>query len=167
MRASEASLVRSLCDLAGSMARQMNRPTVGLSLYAALCGGGVLAFTVWVAGLLQPTAAQNPGLAAYKPPPGTVIEYVAATPQPQAPHDALILVEPGGGPLGQDSATQTVGISVLQHPIDVKNVPAAATDDGEPAKTARAKRQRSVRQKEPRSKNNQFAFQSLFGIFRR
>ena len=63
------------------MAKFSQRPNDGvasalgihLSLYCAVAGCLVLGLYA----LMQPSRSPNPGLAAYKPPPGTVVNYVA------------------------------------------------------------------------------------------
>src|SRR5438105_10434943 len=81
---------------ADSMSHQISHPNLGLAIYSALCCCiAVAAFAAWIYGLLQPTRAQNPGLAAYKPPPATIVGYGPAVPLPAPPREALMVVEPG------------------------------------------------------------------------
>jgi len=153
------------------MSQQINRPNLGLGIYGALCCGGIAVYAFWMYGVLQPTSAQNPGLAAYKPPPATIVGYRPPAMVPAAPREALTVIEPGPEPSGKQTAPEAAGSTVLQHPSDVNHVPvvnngpAQATKLKEVAKTDSPKRQRSARRNEPKPKN-EFAFQPFFGVFR-
>ena len=46
-----------------------------LAIHLSIYGFVFVLFSLWLYGLLQPQQVPNPGLAAYQPPPGTVISY--------------------------------------------------------------------------------------------
>jgi hypothetical protein len=48
---------------------------VALAIHLSLYSLVLALFALWVYSLLQPKFVPNPGVAAYKPPPGTVISY--------------------------------------------------------------------------------------------
>ena len=63
----------------------------------AICFGVYGGFAVGFHWLMQPTRAQNPGLAAYSPPPKTVVDYTGSSfvpPAPSAPIAPVALAEP-------------------------------------------------------------------------
>ena len=144
------------------MTRQIDRPNVGLSIYGAVCGVAATAFAAWMYALLAPTKAENPGLAAYKPPPAAIVEYGPATLPPAPLREVLTVVDPNPPLPSRETAAEPAAPPVLQHPSDVNNAPAVATR----TKTAVPKRQVTVRRNEPRQRTNEFAFQSFFGGFR-
>jgi hypothetical protein len=154
------------------MSHQISHPNLGLAIYGALCCVGVAAFAAWMHGVLQPTSAQNPGLAAYKPPPATIVGYRPAVILPAPWREALTVVEIGPEPAGKQAAAEAAGPTVLQHPSDVNhvpvvdNIPVQATTLKEAAKMGSPKRQRSARRNETKPRTNEFAFQPLFGGFR-
>jgi hypothetical protein len=156
MIGSEA-LLRPLGKLT-RMAGHMDRPNIGLALYGGLLGFGAAAFAIWMCGLLEPTKAQNPGLAAYKAPPATVIDYAPAN---RSPREAVRAVEPAPEP-----AAETIGSGAPQHQAEVSDLPPQPTKTKEAARPAAPKRQTVVRRSEPRQRNGQFAVQPFFGLFR-
>jgi hypothetical protein len=107
--------------------------------------------------LLVPIRADNPGLAAYKPPPAAVINYGPATFPPAPPRRALSVVDPNP-PLPSKEASEAAP-PVLQHPSGVKDARATAAR----VKKAAPKRQAVIRRTDPRQKSNEFAFQPFFG----
>jgi hypothetical protein len=46
-----------------------------LAIYLSLYSFVFVLFALWLYSLMQPKVVPNPGVAAYKPPPGTVISY--------------------------------------------------------------------------------------------
>jgi hypothetical protein len=154
------------------MSQQISHPNLGVGIYGALCGIGVAAFAFWMYGLLQPTSAQNPGLAAYKPRLAAIVGYGPAAIVPAPPREALTVIEPGPEPAGKQTAADAAGSLVLQHPSDVNHVPVVnilpvqATTLKEDAKMGSPKRQRSARRNVTRPRTNELAFQPFFGGFR-
>jgi hypothetical protein len=56
-----------------------------LGIYLAVYSVAAACFAVGLYALLQPSKSHNPGTAAYNPPPGTVISYVAPAPTRSPP----------------------------------------------------------------------------------
>jgi hypothetical protein len=54
---------------------ETNGLTAALIVYLSIYGLVFVLFAIFFYSLLQPKQVPNPGLAAYKPPPGTVINY--------------------------------------------------------------------------------------------
>jgi hypothetical protein len=48
---------------------------VALAIHLSLYSFVFALFALWLYSLLQPKAVPNPGLAAYQPPPGTIVSY--------------------------------------------------------------------------------------------
>ena len=107
-----------------------------------------LAFALYQ--LMQPTRSANPGLAAYKPPPGTVINLVSPPPSVSVPDTLPGLIEP---PL----ETTAASVPKQQSEADKTNTE---------LKTKRPKRQRTARRKERRNPMTGYAFQPYFGGYR-
>jgi hypothetical protein len=105
-----------------------------------------LAFALYE--LMQPIRSANPGLAAYKPPPGTVINLASPAPSASVPQPGLI--EP---PL------ETMAASVPQQQSEADKTKTEL-------KTKRPKRQRTARRKERRNPMTGYAFQPYFGGYR-
>jgi len=141
------------------MTRHNDHSSLGLSIYVTLCCVGDAAFAVWMYALLVPIRAENPGLAAYKPPPAAVVNYRPATLPPAPPRDGLTVVPPNPLLGISDIAVEAPARPALQHPADANNAPAVAPR----ARTAAPKRQVTVRRTDPRQKKNEFAFQPFFG----
>src|SRR5215813_12736082 len=110
---------------------------VGVALAEHLCmycaGAGLIAFALYYA--MQPTRVANPGLAAYKPPPRTVMTYtVPLTFEREATTPAAAASEP-----------ETVGASAPQLP-EVKKAKSQAKEQ---VKAQRPPCARPVRQQQP------------------
>lgn len=124
--------------------------SVGVALAEHLCmycaGAGLIAFALYHA--MQPTRVANPGLAAYKPPPRTVITYTGP----------LTLEREAITPAAAAAAEpETVGASAPQLPEVKKAKPQVNAH--------RPPRARPVRQQEPDHPAN-FAYQPSFGEYR-
>jgi len=118
-----------------------------LCMYCA--GAGLIAFALYYA--MQPTRVANPGLAAYKPPPRTVMTYtVPLTFEREATTPAAAASEP-----------ETVGASAPQLP-EVKKAKSQAKEQ---VKAQRPPRARPVRQQQPEHPAN-FAYQPSSGEYR-
>jgi hypothetical protein len=118
-----------------------------LCMYCA--GAGLIAFALYYA--MQPTRVANPGLAAYKPPPRTVMTYtVPLTFEREATTPAAAASEP-----------ETVGAAGPQLPEAKKAKPQVK----EQVKAQRPPRARPVRQQQPEHPAN-FAYQPSFGEYR-
>jgi hypothetical protein len=141
------------------MTRHTHHPNLGLSIYVTLCCVGAAAFAVWMYALLVPIRAENPGLAAYKPPPAAVVNYRPATLPAASPRDALTVVPPGLLVAPKDIAVEAPARPALQRPAETNTAPAVAPR----TRTAAPKRQATVRRTDPRQKANEFAFQPFFG----
>jgi hypothetical protein len=118
-----------------------------LCMYCA--GAGLIAFALYYA--MQPTRVANPGLAAYKPPPRTVMTYtVPLTFEREATTPAAAASEP-----------ETVGASAPQLP-EVKKAKSQAKEQ---VKAERPPRARPVRQQQP-DQPTSYAYRPSFGEYR-
>ena len=115
-----------------------------LCMYCA--GAGLIAFALYYA--MQPTRVANPGLAAYKPPPRTVMTYtVPLTFEREATTPAAAASEP-----------ETVGASLPE-------VKKAKPQVKEQVKAHSPPRARPVPRQQPDTPAN-FAYQPSFGEYR-
>jgi hypothetical protein len=110
---------------------------IHLCLYCAVAGG----FGFGLYALFQPTRFPNPGIAAYKPPPGTVVTY-----PPLRPQNSRALVssaEPTSPEL------ETTGLSPRQ-PVEAI-VPSAVRPEPETvaAPSKRPPKQKQTRRRDP------------------
>jgi hypothetical protein len=55
--------------------QETDGPGVALAIHLSLYSFVFALFALWLYSLMQPKVVPNPGVAAYKPPPGTVISY--------------------------------------------------------------------------------------------
>jgi hypothetical protein len=128
--------------------------TVGLvehlSMYCA--GAACIAFALYHS--MQPTQVANPGLAAYKPPPRTVITYAGPLNAERAPITPVVMVGPEHEIVG---ASAPLAASPLQLP-DVKKAKPQV-------KAQRPPRARPVRPQQPEHPVN-YAYQPSFGDYR-
>ena len=95
---------------------QDRRLAVALGLNVGVYAGIVACFAVGLFWLMQPKVLQNQGLAAYKPLPGTVVNYGDPTRRPPA----------------QSEPPETVGMAepapaVVERPVVAPESPAVAT----------------------------------------
>jgi len=118
-----------------------------LCMYCA--GAGLIAFALYHA--MPPTRVANPGLAAYKPPPRTVITYIV----PFTVEREAITPAPVAAP-----EPETVGASAPQLREEKKARPQAK----EQVKAHSPPRARPVRQQPDQPAN--FAYQPSFGEYR-
>src|SRR5262252_1407143 len=119
-----------------------------LCMYCA--GAGLIAFALYYA--MQPTRVANPGLAAYKPPPRTVITYTVPF---TVEREAITPAAPAA------SEPETVGASAPQLP-DVKKAKPQAKEQ---VKAQRPPRARPVRPQQPEQPTN-YAYRPSFGEYR-
>ena len=130
--------------------RRIDGAAVALAVYL----GTVCALTACLAlglyELMQPTRSTNPGLAAYKPPPRTVIDLASPAPAAPLPESSLGSVE---RPL------ETIATLVPERQSEADKTKTEL-------KTKRPKRQRAARRKERRSPMSGYAFQPYFGGYR-
>jgi hypothetical protein len=118
-----------------------------LCMYCA--GAGLIAFALYYA--MQPTRVANPGLAAYKPPPRTVMTYtVPLTFEREATTPAAAASEP-----------ETIGASAPQLP-EVKKAKSQAKEQ---VKAQRPPRARPVRRQQPEHPAD-YAYQPSSGEYR-
>jgi hypothetical protein len=101
---------------------------------------------------MQPTRVANPGLAAYKPPPRTVITYTVPF---TVEREAITPADPAA------SEPETVGASAPQLP-DVKKAKPQAKEQ---VKAQRPPRARPVRPQQPEQPTN-YAYRPSFGEYR-
>src|SRR5262245_40588352 len=135
-----------------SSERDPDGVTAGLAghfcMYCA--GAGLIAFALYYS--MQPTRVANPGLAAYKPPPRTVITYtVPLTFERETITPAAVAA----------SEPETVGASAPQPP-DVKKAKPRAKDQVKPQLPARP---RPVRPQQPEHPTN-YAYRPSVGDYR-
>jgi hypothetical protein len=128
---------------------------VGVALAEHLCmycaGAGLIAFALYYS--MQPTRVANPGFAAYKPPPGTVLTYaVPVTLEREAITHAAVAPE-----LETVGVSATATASAPQLPEVKKAKPQV--------KAQRPPRARPVRPQQPEHPAN-YAYQSSFGDYR-
>jgi hypothetical protein len=137
----------------GSSERDPDGVTVGLaehlSMYCA--GAGIIAFALYYS--MQPTRVANPGLAAYKPPPRTVITYAAPRTLERAAITPVAVVAP---------EPETVGASAPQLPDAKKAKPQIKAEQ---VKAQRPPRARPVRPQQPEQPAN-YAYQPSFENYR-
>ena len=116
-----------------------------LGLYCAVAAG----FAFGVYELMQPSRHANPGLAAYKPPPATVI---ADAPPSRHADTALASAAP--------AEPETVGAAEVQPPPPAETAPPAP--EVKQAKVERPKRQRPARRREWRDPMMNYAAQPFY-----
>ena len=129
--------------------------TAALVLYLGVYFAVAAGFGFGVYGLLQPSRHANPGLAAYKPPPATVIAYV---PTSWRPADAAVAMPAAAEP-------ETVGAAeAAPAPPPAEAKPPAP--EVKQAKVERPKRQRPARRREWRDPMMNYAAQPFYGGYR-
>jgi hypothetical protein len=126
---------------------------VAVALVKHLCmycaGAGLIAFALYYS--MQPTRVANPGLAAYKPPPRTVMTYtVPLTLERGAITPAVAGPEP-----------ETVGTSAPQLPDVKKAKPQVKEQAKEQVKTHSPPRARPVRPQQPEHPSN-YAYRPMY-----
>jgi hypothetical protein len=80
---------------------QDTRLAVALGFNVGVYAGIIACFAAGLFWLMRPTVIQNQGLAAYKPPPGTVLNYSDAArprPAPSEPSETVGMAEPTPAP---------------------------------------------------------------------
>jgi len=119
-----------------------------LSIYCAVA----MAFAGGFYELMQPRRIENVGLAAYKPLPGTVVNYEAVVRRHDQPIAVAAAAEPEPAPA-----------KVTPPPApEAKEAKKASSE----AKEERPKRPRTARSREYRDRMANYAFQPIFGGFR-
>jgi hypothetical protein len=114
-------------------------------------GAGFIAFVLYHS--MQPTRLVNPGLAAYKPPPRTVVTYAVPLTLEREAITPAAVVAPKPETVG---ASATVGSSALQLPEEKK---------ARSQKAQSPSRARPVRRPQPENPTN-YAYQPSFGDYR-
>jgi hypothetical protein len=136
----------------GCMRRSSDRDpdgvATGLAIHLCLYCAAAACFAFGLYYLMQPTRLVNPGLAAYKPPPRTVIAHAPPLTLEREAITPVARVEP---------EPETVGASVPQQP-ETKKAKAQV-------KTQSASRARPVRRPQPAEPAN-YAYQPFFGGYR-
>jgi hypothetical protein len=115
-------------------------------------GAGLIAFALYHS--MQPTRLINPGLAAYKPPPRTVVTYAGPLTTEREAITPAAVVAPEPETVGASAA---VGASALQLPEENK-----AKSQMKAQSPSRA---RPVRRPQPENPTN-YAYQPSFGDYR-
>jgi hypothetical protein len=140
--------------------RHIDGAPVALTIYAVVCCAVTVCLALGLYELMQPRRFANPGLAAYKPPPGTVINLVGVAPPAPAPEITTESIEPPAPEITTASTeppAQTLDISASQRQTKPKTAN---------AKPERPKRQRAARLKQRRDPMMGYAFQPSFGSYR-
>ena len=133
---------------------------VALAIYAVVCCAVTVCLALGLYELMQPRRFANPGLAAYKPPPGTVINLVGVAPPAPAPESTTGSIEPPAPEITTASIeppAQTLDTAAPQRQTKPKTAN---------AKPERPKRQRAARLKQRRDPMMGYAFQTSFGSYR-
>ncbi len=135
--------------LKGRTVRRLNdvMPTVRLTIYAVICCTLAAAFVCGLYWLMQPARIGNPGLAAYKPAPGTVINYPSSAWVPPQPDAVLTALEPD---------PETIETPAPQNQVEAKNI-------NPDVKAENKKSRRPAPRKEQREPKRDYAFQPFFG----
>jgi len=121
-----------------------------LSMYCA--GAACIAFALYYS--MQPTLVANPGLAAYKPPPRTVITYAPPLTLERTPTVPAVMAGPEPETVG---VSAPIAASALQLPEEKKAKP--------PTKAQSPSRARPVRRSQPENPTD-YAYQRSFGDYR-
>jgi hypothetical protein len=137
-----------------SSERDPDGVTVALAEHVCMycAGAGIIAFALYHS--MQPTRVANPGLAAYKPPPGTVITYAVPAALEREVITSAAVVAPEPETVG---ASATAAASAPQPP-EVKKAKPLVKAQSPP-------RARPVRPQQPEHPTN-YAYQPSFGDFR-
>jgi hypothetical protein len=80
--------------IAANSAHHPDSVTAALGIHLIVFCAVVACFAFGLHALLQPSRAPNAGLAAYKPPPGTIIKYGDPSPTKSVPEPRVPVVEP-------------------------------------------------------------------------
>jgi hypothetical protein len=137
-----------------SSERDPDGVAIGLAEHFCMycAGAGFIAFVLYHS--MQPTRLVNPGLAAYKPPPRTVITYTVPRTLEREAITPAAMVAPEPETVG---ASVTVGASAPQLPEENK-----AKSQMKAQSPSRA---RPVRRPQPENPTN-YAYQPSFGEYR-
>jgi hypothetical protein len=130
--------------------RHIDGADVALAIHVGICCAVTVCLALGLYGLMQPTRTSNPGMAAYKPPPGTVIDFASPAPFASAP-DIL--------PASTEPPLEAMAASPLQQQSE-------ANKPDTQLKTKRSKRPRAARRKQWREPMMGYAFQPYFGGYR-
>jgi hypothetical protein len=129
--------------------RRIDGATVALAIYTAVYCAVTVSLALGFYELMQPRRFANPGLAAYKPPPGAVVNLVDLAAPAPPPELITASIEP---------PAQTPDISASQQQ---QTKPKTAH-----AKPKRPQHQRAARVKQRRDPMMDYAFQPSFGGYR-
>ena len=144
------TLSRSV-HMRGHPRRHDDSLAVALALYLGVYCAVAACFAFGVYELMQPSRHANPGLAAYKPPPATVIAYAP----PSRPADVAVATPAATEP-------ETVGAAeAAQAPPPTEAKPPAP--EVKQAKVEHPKRQRPARRREWRDPMMNYAAQPFYG----
>ena len=128
--------------------RHIDGASVALATYAVVCCAITVCLAFGFYQLMQPARFANPGLAAYKAPPGAVMNLVDLAPPAPPPELITASIEPPA-PTLDTSASQR------------QTKPKAAKAKPEPPK-----QQRAAHLKQRRDPTISYAFQPSFGSYR-
>jgi len=152
----EPSRRRTRCGgMAGNFPSRSDGLDAALAIHLTLYCAVAACFGLGLFVLMQPSRGENPGLAAYKPPPATAMTISVPPPRDDSP-------EPGstpGGPMRVAAAAQP-------QPAELSTSGQSETKRPErAAKSAKAKRPRTASRKQRRNPMMDYAAQP-FGGFR-
>jgi hypothetical protein len=120
--------------MAGSSRHQDDGLATALAIHLGVyCAAGAC-FALGLYALMQPSRCANPGVAAYKPPPGTVITYAPAPPSRVEPSQAASRTEPVAAAALTVPEMETTGRST--HDVTPETVDRSAIGAGPRATTA-------------------------------
>jgi len=94
--------------LAGRSRRRGDSESVALAIYASVCCGITVCLALGLYGLMQPTRIVNPGLAAYKPPPGAAMNLVGLMPPTPRPEGITVSLERRAETLDASASQQEI-----------------------------------------------------------
>jgi hypothetical protein len=140
--------------------RHIDGASVALAIYAVLCCTVTVCLALGLYELMQPSRFANPGLAAYKTPPGTVISHEGVAPQGPAPEIITESIEPPAPEI------TTASIERPAQTLDTAAPQGQTKPKTANAKPERLKRQRAARLKQRRDPMMGYAFQTSFGSYR-
>ena len=139
--------------------RQIDGASVGLAIHAVFCCGITVCLALGFYELMQPRRFANPGLAAYKPPAGVVVNLVDLAAPAPPPGLITASIEP--------PELTTASIAPPAQTPDISASPQRQTKPKTArAKPERAQHQRAARVKQRRDPMMDYAFQPSFGSYR-
>jgi hypothetical protein len=120
-----------------------------LGIYLVVYSVAAACFALGLYALLQPSKSPNPGTAAYNPPPGTIVSYVAPTHSrtpPETDGRAAAAAEPASTTGLADPAANNAAKEIAKEVTKerVKSDAPARTDDAKPEVKTEAKQRHSA-----------------------